>query len=526
MSSTPTADAPLLSLRGIAVRFGTTRALDGVDLDVAPGEVRAILGENGAGKSTLMNVIYGLTKAAGEMRWQGEPVHLDSPLQAQRMGIGMVHQEFALIDALTVTENLALAGGEAGAVIDFEAVRQRARMRACDLGLDIGDLDARTGDLPVGVRQRVEILRAVMRDVRLLILDEPTAVLTPAEVEQLFAVLRSLAARGVAILLITHKLPEVVSLADSVTILRRGRVVGERAVEGTDATELAVLMVGRDVPQSPPDEPSGATSHSTLRAEGISVRAAKGALHLDDVDLDVRAGEILGIAGVDGNGQQELFGALAGLLQPSSGTIWVGDDGVATGRHDRRQIGRAGVTLIPPDRRREGAALEMSLWENAILDDQLLDEHCRRGILDRPAAQRFAAELVERFRIVCSGVDATAASLSGGNLQKLIVARALARRPRLVLTFNPTRGLDIGAAQEVHTALRAVLGWGGSVLLLSTDLDEITALSHRVRVLYRGRLGPPMTQPFDRAALGRMMGGLEHDGSAAGRNDRSDFIQA
>lgn len=505
MNDQATPAAPLLSLRGISVRFGSVRALDGVDLDLAAGEIRAVLGENGAGKSTLMNFVYGLAGGEGEIRWHGRPVVIDRPAAARRLGIGMVHQEFSLIDALTVAENLAVAAGGGSVLLDLPAVAALAARRARDIGLDIGDLDARTGDLPVGVRQRIEILKALLGEVRLLILDEPTAVLTPGETDQLFAVLRTLRQRGVAILLITHKLREVMALSDTVTVLRRGRVVAQRSTATASESELAELMVGRTAPPRIFTEViPAADTPPVLRASAVSLRDRGDVLRLDRLDLEVAAGEIFGIAGVDGNGQMELFELLTGLRRPDAGAIEIG--GAAPGG--------SAPSVIPPDRR-DGAIPAMSIWENTLLDGELLQRHSPGGRLDRRAAQSFAAALVERHGVVCDGVQAPAASLSGGNLQKLIVGRALARRPRLLVAFNPTRGLDVGAAGHVHAALREVLGWDGAVLLLSTDLDEVMAVSDCLAVLFRGRIGPPLRRPFDRAAIGRMLAGGNPNPSAA-----------
>ncbi len=513
MSPPQQSDGPLLSLRDISVRFGSLQALAGVDLDLYRGEIRAVLGENGAGKSTLMNAVYGLVPAGGEIRWRGTPTRIDNPLRARQLGIGMVHQEFALIDALTVAENLALADGATSAVIDYDALRAHATTRAAELGLEIGDLDCPVGDLPVGVRQRIEILRAALEEVQLLILDEPTAVLTPGEIDDLFTVLRSLRARGVAVLLITHKLREVIDLADSVSVLRGGRLVAHRQIAETSENDLAELMVGGSLAATATAGEREITAEHTLLVAGLSLRGEDGILRLDGIDLEVRSGEILGIAGVDGNGQKELFEVVSGLQRPTNGHLEIG--GTTPHPHDPQTLGAAGVSLIPPERRREGAVLEMSLWENAILDQQLLQRFSTDHRLDRDGARHFANQIIDRYRIVCDGADAEATSLSGGNLQKLIVGRALARRPRVVLAFNPTRGLDVGAAREVYTALREVLEWGGSVLLLSTDLDEVMSLGDRVSVLYRGRLSAPCSRPFDRTRLGSLMGGASDTAAAA-----------
>ncbi len=497
---------PLLSLRDISVRFGSVTALDRVDLTVDAGEVRAVLGENGAGKSTLMNVVYGLLSPdQGSMQWNGAATSLRGPQEAHALGIGMVHQEFALVDALSVAENLAEAVDERGWLVDYDGVFEQAEARAAELGLALAPAEARVGDLPVGARQRIEILKAMLTEVRLLILDEPTAVLTPAETEQLFAVLRGLRDRGVAILLITHKLREVIELADTVTVLRRGRVVAQRSARDSSERDLAELMVGSLSPDQARAEPAPAGPVPVLRARRLACAAESGAPALDDASAEVGAGEILGIAGVDGNGQQPLFEIVSGLRAPTSGSLEI--DGTTCSVFSPGAMLDAGVSIIAPDRRRQGAVLEMRVWENAILDTALLRAHSSAASLDRDGATAFASDLIDRYSIVCDGPDATAASLSGGNLQKLIVARALATAPRLLVAFNPTRGLDIGAARAVHTALRAVAEQGGGVLLLSTDLDEVLGLSHRVAVLSRGRLSAPVAPPYDRRQIGLLMGG-------------------
>ena len=495
---------PLLSLRDINVSFGPVRALSSVGLDVDAGEFRAVLGENGAGKSTLMNVIYGLVAGTGEIYWSGERVYIDSPLSARNLGIGMVHQELSLIDALSVSENLALAGGQSGFLIDYDEVRQRARERAVEIGLTIGDLDAKVGELPVGVRQQIEILKALLNDVDLLILDEPSAVLTPAESDALFEVLKPLRARGVAILFITHKLREVMAQADSVTVLRQGTVVAHLQTATTTQAELAELMVGRVLTTSA-ERRSPPLHSSSLRAVDLGFRAADGTELLQETNFELAAGEIFGVAGVTGNGQQELYGILSGVLRPSSGTVTVAGEPVRLG--SPRSVSAAGVRSIPPERKRQGAVLEMCLWENALLDVDLLNQHSDGIQVDRKAAQAFADTLIEAHGIVCEGNHALASSLSGGNLQKVIVARALSGKPRVVIAANPTRGLDVAAAAHVHHELRQVTQWGGTVLLLSADLDEILSLSDRIAVLYRGHLSRPLTPPYNLREIGLLMGG-------------------
>ncbi len=495
---------PLLSLRDVDVSFGSVRALASVGIDVDAGEVRAVLGENGAGKSTLMNVIYGLVPARGEIHWRGQRVYIDSPLAAKRLGIGMVHQELALIDALRVVDNLALAVEQPGILIDYERVRQEASKRARDIGLEIGNLDAIAGDLPVGVRQRIEILKALLGNLDLLILDEPTALLTPDESAGFFEVLQTLRERGVAILFITHKLREAMAIADSVTVLRAGSVVAQLPTRDTDERELAELMVGKAFTAT--EVSSRQPGHSsTLRTSDLTVIGDDGVPHLRSVNLELADGEIFGIAGVDGNGQRELFEVLSGLRQPSSGFVKIAGETIAP--HTPRGFSAAGVRSIPPERRHQGAVLDMTVTENAVLDVDLLNEHCNGMRFDRDAARTFAESLIGRHAIACAGPEALAESLSGGNLQKLIVARALTGQPRVVVAANPTRGLDVTAAEHVHTQLIEVTKWGGTVLLLSSDLDEILLSSHRIGVLYRGRLSRPLSPPYDRSQIGMMMGG-------------------
>jgi simple sugar transport system ATP-binding protein len=493
-------------LREISLRFGAVQALDAVDIDVRGGEVHAVLGENGAGKSTLMNVIYGLLRPErGRIEWRGRERRLNSPRDARRLGIGMVHQEFALIDALSVVENLALSLGDTtDRVLDRRKLGTRAAALAQEVGLELAPLDAMVGDLPVGARQRLEILKALAGDTQLLILDEPTAVLTPDEVEPLFAMLRRLVARGVAILFITHKLAEVMALADRMTVMRRGRVVGAGTRSEASPRSLAALMVGEQADAAAPRPTSPASQAPRLELVGIEADSEHGD-GLRGIDLGVRGGEIVGLAGVDGNGQGALFELLCGLRAPGRGEIRV--DARACRSLDATQLADAGIAAVPPDRRKRGAIAAMSVWENAILARPLLRRVSRGPFLCESRARDLAQTFVQQYAIVCDGVDAAAGSLSGGNLQKLIVARALAQQPRVLVAFNPTRGLDIAAARAVHAALAEAVRGGTAVLLISTDLDEVLDLSDRVAVLYRGRVSRPLARPFDRAHIGHLMAG-------------------
>ena len=494
-----------LSLHGISKRFGAVAALTGVDLEARAGEVHAILGENGAGKSTLMKVVYGLVAPdAGTIALAGQPVRFGSPLDARRAGIGMVHQEFALVDALSVAENLALSLSPPSEWRwQREQVGAAARRLAESVGLELGDLDAPAGSLPVGQRQRIEILKALAGETRVLILDEPTAVLTPAEVRALFAVLARLRDAGTAVLFITHKLGEVMAIADRITVMRHGQVVGCAERAAVDEADLARLMVGTLDRAGDGSAPPNAAAPAQLRIERLSATGTDGRVALSDVTLDVRAGEIVGIAGVDGNGQEELFEVLTGLRPVAGGRIVVGDVSLSTA--DPAAAIAAGIGSIPPDRLRQGVVAEMSIADNAALNVRLLRAG---GAMLRPQLLHDAAQaMVDQYAIKAGDLDAPARSLSGGNMQKLIIARALAAAPRVLVAANPTRGLDIAAAEAVYAALHDALARGAAVLLISTDLDEIVARAHRVAVLYRGHLSAPLERPFPVERLGLMLAG-------------------
>ncbi|MGE0518712.1 MAG: ABC transporter ATP-binding protein [Candidatus Binatia bacterium] len=501
--------APLLSLRGIRKQFGAVEALAGVDLDVRAGEVHAVVGENGAGKSTLMKIIYGLLAPdAGAFELDGHPAHFASALDARRAGIGMVHQEFALVDALSVAENLALSLSPPGEWLwRRERVIEAARRLADRIGLALGDLDVPAGEVPVGLRQRIEIVKALAGNTRVLILDEPTAVLTPAEAAQLIAVLDRLRTTGTAVVFITHKLAEVSALADLVTIMRRGQVVARVPRGAADPEALARLMIGELPREGAPAPGAGAHAELQLRLAGITLAAAGEVPTLSDVSVDVYAGEVVAIAGVDGNGQAELFEVLAGLRAPTRGSLTVG--GRVIERFDPAAMIDAGVACIPPDRQRQGVVGEMSVAENAALNVRLLRALSRGGMLDRSAQRAAAQAMVDASAIVTGGLDNPARCLSGGNLQKLVVARALALQPRVLVAANPTRGLDVAAALAVQAALATVAKRGAAVLLISTDLDEVNACANRLAVLYRGRLSRPLGRPFAVEQLGGMFAGSE-----------------
>lgn len=498
----------MLSLRGITKRFGRTEALNNVTVDFRGGEIHAILGENGAGKSTLVNVIYGLVRPdRGSLFLDGRRTEFHGPIDARRAGIGMVHQEFALVDALSVAENLAVALSPPRTwILRRDCIHAGAARLAREVGLDIGSLTAPVRTLPVGMRQRIEIVKALAGDTRILILDEPTAVLTPAEITTFFGVLDQLRSSGRTVLFITHKLQEVMDVADRVTVMRRGRLVQTIERHATTKAELAELMIGRLAPPAArPPRPRGHVAAPALCITGLSVTDERGVAVLSDVAMRLDVAEILAVAGVDGNGQSELFQVLAGLRRPERGTIEIA--GTPPARHDPPSMIAAGVACVPPDRQRYGIVREMSVQDNAILNITLLHRLSRGPFLPAAPRREAARALVDRYAVRTSALDAPAAHLSGGNVQRLIVARALETHPRVLVAFNPTRGLDVAASQALYDALHTAAARGTAVLLISTDLDEILDLADRVTVLCRGRLSETFGRPFPVDRVGWLMAG-------------------
>ncbi|MDJ0959430.1 MAG: ABC transporter ATP-binding protein [Acidimicrobiia bacterium] len=512
---------PVLELRGMTKRFVDVVACDGVDLALRPGEIHGILGENGAGKSTLMRMTIGLViPDAGSMSIDGEPCTIVDPIDAAKRGIGMVHQHYSLVDDLTVWENVAL--GEHGA-IDRDATRSRVKSISLRYGLDV-DPDAYVRDLSAGIRQRVEIIKCLRHQPRIIILDEPTSVLTPGESEYLFEVLgEGVRREGWAVALVSHKLDEVLQASDRITIMRDGKVVERVLTADADAPSLARAMVGRDVALRSESFALGAsmegavavtdTAASTdvapvLEVENGAVRAADGAVLLDGLTVQVRPGEIVGVAGVEGNGQTTLARTLSSLIKLDAGTVRVDGEAIPTGKAG--SMHRAGIAVIPADRHHSGCIPEMTVAENLVLSS--LDAMSDRGILRREDIAARAGELIEEFDIHTSGCDVPFAQLSGGNQQRAVLARALSINPKVLVAHQPTRGLDVGAIEYIGDRLRAAADSGIGVLLLSTDLGEIAALSDRIVVIYRGRIIGEM----DRASLDMERLGLLIGGSTAG----------
>jgi len=510
-------NAPAVELKGIHKRFGAVQANRDVNLSVAKGSVHGIVGENGAGKSTLMSILYGFHEAdAGSIAIDGVPVRLRSAQQAIAQGIGMVHQHFMLVERFTVLENIVL-GLESGFVLapSLKQARREVERLAREFGLAV-DPDARIRDLPVGALQRVEILKALYRGARILILDEPTGVLTPQEAHSLFQVLRELKARGVTIVLITHKLREIMAITDAVTVMRAGAVVGTLVTRDTHEAELAEWMVGRKLPGARADA-ARAVGEVRLQAHGLGWVDAQGVPRLRDVSLQVHAGEIVGIAGVSGNGQSELLALLAGLAAPQQGRVTLGlaDGGTRTidAAHptDPRQLRELGVAHVPEDRHRLGLVLGFGMWESALLGYDA-DASVARGPawlqgLNRPAVRAQCRQMMDAFDVRPRNERLGSAKFSGGNQQKLILAREFRREPRVLLIGQPTRGVDIGAIEFIHRRIVALRDAGCAVLLVSTELDEILALADRIVVMCGGCVtGTLARAQATERRLGELMG--------------------
>jgi ABC-type uncharacterized transport system ATPase subunit len=481
------AEAPLLELRGITKRFPGVLANDNVNFDLRSGEVHALLGENGAGKSTLMNILYGLyTPDEGEILLRGKPIDLGSTKAAIEHGIGMVHQHFMLIPVMTVAENIVLATEprRAGVLLDYDTARKRVRELSQRYGLLV-DPDARVDRISVGQQQRVEILKALYRGAEILILDEPTAVLTPQEAKELFEILDSLKSQGKSIIFISHKLNEVLEVADRITTLRRGVVVDTIPAEGATEESLARMMVGREVLLRVEKTP-GKPGDPLLQIEDLTVIDDRGLETVRGVSLEVRSGEILGLAGVDANGQSELIDAIAGLRPVKSGRIVV--DGHDLTHAKAKQALDAGIGHIPEDRHRRGLVLPFSLTENLALHAYRKPPNSRRGFLNLRVMAERARRLLQEFDVRGGTPTTPAAALSGGNQQKVVLAREIDGDPKVLIAAQPTRGLDVGAIEFVHGRLIEQRDAGRAIFLVSLELEEILSLSDRILVIYEGRI--------------------------------------
>jgi simple sugar transport system ATP-binding protein len=497
---------PLVAMRGISKRFGPVQACTAVDLTLNPGDILGLLGENGAGKTSLMNVLFGTYAAdAGSIEVEGRPVAVRSSADALKLGIGMVHQHFELVPRHTVLENLLVGSAGPDGRLSRKVVVDRLAAIGRDFHLQL-DPHRLVGDLSVGEQQRVEIAKSLTRGARILVLDEPTATLTPQETEGLFRALRAMAGRGMGVIFISHKLGEVLAVTNRITIMRHGAVVAERQNDGTLAKpELARLMCGRDL--RPPAKPPVSPGPPLLVLDRVST-GKRGRVALQDVSLTLRAGEIVGVAGVSGNGQRELANVVAGVLRPQTGTIAVAGEPVIDSSPRRMQALRIG--RVPEDRMTTGMIGAMPLAESMALPWVGLRPFSRRGMLNRGAIRRFARAQIERFDIRTSGPDARTGTLSGGNLQKALLAREIAREPRILLAAQPTRGIDVGAAEFVHGQFLRLRERGGAVLLISEDLEEIFALSDRIVVMYGGRIMADL--PVSEASVervGLLMAGVE-----------------
>ena len=502
----PASTAPLLTMRGISKSFGAVAACRGVDLALQEGDILGLLGENGAGKTTLMNVLFGTYAAdAGSIAVEGRDVTIADSAAALQLGIGMVHQHFHLVPKHSVLENLLVGRpGRSGALTKRKVIAAlEALGRDFHINLNPATPVAR---LSLGEQQRVEIAKALIRGARILILDEPTATLTPREAQGLFRALKAMTAKGIGVIFISHKLGEVLELTNRIAVMRHGALVAERVNDGAlSKAELARLMCGREL--DPPQKPKVVPGPALLDLARVST-AAKGRVALKDVSLTVRAGEILGIAGVSGNGQRELADLVAGMLRPAAGTIAVGGEMVLDPSPRRMQALKVG--RVPEDRLTTGMISSLSLAESMALPWITKAPFSRGGMLDRGAIRRFAESQIQAFDIRTSGPEARTGALSGGNLQKALLARELAMSPRLLVASQPTRGIDIGATEFVHRQLLDLRAKGGAVLLISEDLEELFALSDRIAVLYAGRLMADL--PIAQATVervGLLMAGVE-----------------
>jgi simple sugar transport system ATP-binding protein len=502
---------PILELRGVTKAFPGVLANDHIDLFLNQGEILALLGENGAGKTTLMNVLYGLyTPDEGEIHIRGQRVDIHDPNDAIRQGIGMLHQHFMLVPVFTVTENVMLGNESvrAGLLLDRESAAQRIREISTQFGMEV-DPDALVENLSVGVQQRVEIIKVLYREADILILDEPTAVLTPQEADELFKVIRSLVEQGKSVIFITHKLKEVLAIADRITVLRRGKVVGNADPGQTTEAELAKMMVGREVILEVDKEPAQ-VQEAVLDVADLHVRDDRGAVAVDGVSLQVRAGEVLGIAGVQGNGQTQLVEALTGLRQVESGRVTVlGQDMTHA---SPRAIVEAGVAHVPEDRQQDGLVLSFAVEDNMVMNTYYVPPFAKGIVLQQDEIKAAAMERVDLFDVRTPGIEVPVANLSGGNQQKVIVAREFSRPIQLLIASQPTRGLDVGSIEYIHRRIVEKRDDGCAVLVVSSELDEVMSLSDRISVMYDGQiLATVPAEGATKEQLGLLMAGVTEE---------------
>ena len=495
-----------LELRNITKRFGTLVANDNISLILKPGEIHSLLGENGAGKSTLMNVLYGLLKPdEGEILIDDKPVRFSGPGDAMASGIGMVHQHFMLIPVFTVAENVVLGHEPTGPIgnLDLAAARKLVKEISDRFGFDI-DPDAKIQDLPVGSQQRVEIIKSLARDAKVLVLDEPTAVLTPQETDELMDIMRGLAKSGTSIIFITHKLREVQQVSDRITVIRQGKVVASPSPKST-AGELATLMVGREVDLDVKKN-KAKLGAETLIIKDLTVLDDRDHQMVDGISFSVHDGEILAIAGVQGNGQTELAEAILGLRKIHSGSIQVAGRDLT--KSSVREVLEAGLGYIPEDRKKDGLVGEFTIAENLMLDGSYGKPFAKGAQIDFAKRDEIAAELIEQFDIRTPSASTTAKSLSGGNQQKVVVARELSRELKVLVASQPTRGVDVGSIEFINSQIMKARDAGKSVVIISTELDEVLALADRIAVMYRGKIVGIVDGKTSRETLGKMMAGI------------------
>ncbi|WFR95270.1 ABC transporter ATP-binding protein [Rhizobium tumorigenes] len=497
---------PAIELVGIDKKFGAVHANKNIDLTVAKGTIHGIIGENGAGKSTLMSILYGFYQAdSGEIRVNGKPVTIRDSQAAIDVGIGMVHQHFMLVENFTVLENVML-GAEGGALLAKGVAASRAELKRLetDYGLDV-DPDALIEELPVGLQQRVEILKAMYRGAEILILDEPTGVLTPAEADHLFRILRVLRDQGKTVLLITHKLREIMAITDTVSVMRRGEMVATRTTADTTVEELAELMVGRRVLLRV-EKGAANPGKIVMSVRNLTVKDGRGVTMVDNVSFDVRAGEIVGIAGVAGNGQSELLEALAGIRKPTSGEILL--HGKTIDKVDPAHLRTLGLAHIPEDRHHMGLVLPFEEYQNSILGYHRDPAYSTGPFMNLDAIRKDAALKIEKYDIRPPNPRLRTANFSGGNQQKIVVAREIERDPKMLLIGQPTRGVDIGAIEFIHRRIIEMRDAGKGVLLVSVELDEVRALSDRILVMFAGHVVGEKTADAGEQTLGLMMAGI------------------